>query len=143
MIHGTVTELKESLGGRDISIGVDVERSILVQGDETQYYTILQNLMNNARDAILERADADAAGVIEVGARVENGRCVIRVKDNGVGIKEEELERIFEVFDSTKPATGTGLGLAMVKKTVDVSGGAIDVQSVWGQGSQFTVVLPM
>jgi signal transduction histidine kinase len=65
------------------------------------------------------------------------------VTDNGVGIRRDDIDKIFESFYSTKPEAGTGLGLAVVKKIVEVNGGTIEVQSEWGAGSRFTVTLPV
>ena len=67
----------------------------------------------------------------------------LSVSDNGCGIDPELLPTIFDVFASTKGARGTGLGLAVVKKLVEEHGGRVEVQSTPGQGSTFTLVLPI
>jgi predicted ATPase/signal transduction histidine kinase/tRNA A-37 threonylcarbamoyl transferase component Bud32 len=143
VIETTLADLRETLDASQISIQANVQGSISILLDETQCFSILQNLLNNARDAILEKEPEGRAGMIEVKAEVLDEACIIRVIDNGVGIRKEDMERIFESFYSTKPEAGTGLGLPVVKKIVDVNGGTIDVQSEWGQGSQFTVTLPI
>jgi histidine kinase len=143
VIDGALADLRETLDGSHISIQTDIQGSISTLADEPQCYSILQNLLNNARDAILERGTGGSAGVIEIKARIEGAGCVLRVTDNGVGIRTEDIEKIFESFYSTKPEAGTGLGLAVVKKIVDVHGGTIKVQSELGKGSQFTVTLPV
>jgi signal transduction histidine kinase len=143
VIESALADLRETFNEAHITTRVNIQGSISVLAGETQCYSILQNLLNNARDAILERGEESPAGVIEVTAETEGQACVLRVKDNGVGIRTEDIEKIFESFYSTKPEAGTGLGLAVVKKIVDVNGGTIDVQSEWGKGSQFTVTLPI
>jgi two-component system phosphate regulon sensor histidine kinase PhoR len=72
----------------------------------------------------------------------------IRVKDNGFGIADKYLDKIFERFyrvkdDRTRYITGTGLGLPIVKGLLDSIGGIIDVESEFGKGSMFTVLLPI
>jgi len=67
---------------------------------------------------------------------------VITVADNGPGIPEENLHELFEPFFSTKPTTGTGLGLGVVKRLVQLYGGQISVESEGGKGTTFSVALP-
>jgi signal transduction histidine kinase len=66
----------------------------------------------------------------------------IEVADTGRGIRPEDLVKVFEPYFSTKE-TGTGLGLAIVKKVVDDHGGTIDVKSKPGEGTKFTITLPL
>jgi predicted ATPase/signal transduction histidine kinase len=141
LMASAIGVLREEVKGLDISITAAVENHIDIWGDEVQCYSILQNLLNNARDAIVEKGSAGLPGRIEVKAEVIDERFVLRVKDSGIGIKEGSQQRIFDAFYSTKPNTGTGLGLATVKKIVDVNGGSITVESEWGKGTTFTVVL--
>ncbi|MHB0935490.1 MAG: two-component system histidine kinase PnpS [Armatimonadota bacterium] len=100
------------------------------------------NLIDNARKYSPE------GGAVTVHAeRADDGRLRVKVTDTGIGIPEEELDRIFERFYRVDKARsraegGTGLGLAIVQHLVELHGGLISVQSELGQGSQFTVVLP-
>ncbi|WP_437954641.1 AAA family ATPase [Sorangium sp. So ce119] len=143
LIESALVDLRQTIDGSSISIREDVAASLTIVADPTQCYAVVQNLLSNARDAVLERYPRGGAGVIEIRARAEGEACVIQVTDNGVGIRRENLGRIFDSFYSTKPETGTGLGLAIVKRIIDVAGGTIDVQSEWGRGSEFTVTLPI
>jgi two-component system sensor histidine kinase HydH len=97
------------------------------------------NLVGNAVQAI------DGEGGVVVRARPETRGVrtgvVIEVTDTGSGIEGDDLERIFEPDFSTKPA-GTGLGLAMVKRTLDDMGGTIEVESEPGRGSTFRMWWP-
>ena len=72
----------------------------------------------------------------------EEGAYCLAVADNGVGIPAERIGKIYDTFFSLKPETGTGLGLGVVKKTVSLYGGTIDVTSRVGEGTTFTVTLP-
>ena len=108
-------------------------------GKASHFYSILKNLVLNARDALVER---DGERVLRVVIAEENARWVIRVEDTGVGIPEEDQDRIFEPFFSTKPETGTGLGLGVVRKLVSIYGGAIAIASGAGQGTRIQITLP-
>jgi signal transduction histidine kinase len=104
----------------------------------TQIEQLLMNLCVNARDASLH------GGTVTVHAHLDSARTmlVLQVEDEGVGIAPELLPQIFDVYVTTKPQ-GSGLGLAIVRGIVDEHGGRIDVSSVVGQGTRFTVALPL
>jgi PAS domain S-box-containing protein len=121
-----------------------------VMMDRTGLEQIMMNLMINASDAM------PSGGMLRVTTRerpvsaeeaavhgLEGGTYVeLAVADSGTGMAPETVERIFEPFFSTKGERGTGMGLATVYGTVDQADGWIDVTSVIGQGTTFTVVLP-
>jgi len=85
---------------------------------------------------------------LKVEAVRENNWCRISVVDNGIGIKKDDQERIFEQFSQldsnlAKEEGGTGLGLAIVKQIIEKHGGRIWVESEYGNGSRFTFTLPL
>jgi signal transduction histidine kinase len=87
-------------------------------------------------------------GEIKVAAWRDNGLLKLTVSDTGIGMKKEALQYIFDEFrqadmSSTRKYGGTGLGLAIVKKFIILMGGEIVVDSELGQGSKFTITLPM
>lgn len=97
------------------------------------------NIMLNALDALEKTDDA----VLTIRAYQADSQCHIVIGDNGTGITEEQLLRIFEPFYTTKPVgKGTGLGLSVTYRIVNDLGGSIDVASVVGRGSTFTIILP-
>jgi signal transduction histidine kinase len=99
---------------------------------------VFVNLLVNAGQAIEKR------GRIRISTRVESDEAVVRVKDTGCGICPENLRKIFEPFFTTKPVgSGTGLGLHVAHKIVLAHGGHIDVDSKVGEGSEFTVRIPL
>jgi signal transduction histidine kinase len=99
---------------------------------------IVVNLVANALDAV------DKNGRIEIAARPVADDVLISVRDTGHGIPPDDLRRIFEPFYTTKGrGKGTGLGLAICRQLTAALGGAISVESAAGQGSTFTVRLPM
>jgi PAS domain S-box-containing protein len=118
------------------------EETAPVLANEARLGQVLLNLLVNAAHAIPE--DDDRPHRIEVGTRSDaEGRVVIEVSDNGVGMREELRSRIFEPFFTTKTAgRGSGLGLSIARSIVVALGGSISVESEVGHGSTFRVVLP-
>ncbi|HAI76925.1 MAG TPA: hypothetical protein DCM08_11830 [Microscillaceae bacterium] len=102
--------------------------------------TILNNLITNAINySDLQKQDP----FIQINISVASDKAVVEISDNGIGIGEEHLEKIFDMFyRANQESNGSGLGLYMVKETVKKLGGKISVVSSAGKGSVFTVVLP-
>ncbi len=133
-----------------ISYSVEGLESAIVKADETHINSIFSNLILNARDALEEQgaegreqgAERKKISVTVEGKKNETGSFfVITVTDNGPGIPEDKLSEIFEPFYSTKPTTGTGLGLGVVRRLVQLYGGTIEVESKIGEGTLFRVTL--
>jgi signal transduction histidine kinase len=121
-------------------VAVDVS-SEWVLGDPTGVERVLVNLFGNA----LKFTQPGRSPVIRVSADPRNGNVRISVQDNGVGLDPKYRERIFGVFEhlsSTGSATGTGIGLAIVKRSVEKMGGTVGVESELGKGSCFWFELP-
>jgi signal transduction histidine kinase len=95
----------------------------------------LVNIVENALHAMPSR------GAITLAAAEEPEGVVLRVRDTGVGMDDEARARVFEPYFSTK-ATGTGLGLPIARRNVELSGGRIDVESVRGEGTTVVLTLP-
>jgi two-component system, NtrC family, sensor kinase len=120
--------------------GITVERSLdpdlpTVEADENQLRQAFLNLLRNAGEAM------SAGATLTVSTRATEGRVAIRITDTGSGIDPEDLPRVFEPFFSTKEG-GTGLGLALTQQIVQEHGGTIEVESVAGRGTTFTIELP-
>ncbi len=122
----------------------------IVRGDSAQLEQVVLNLVVNARQALEKMIDKREAPrdpralpTIRVRTGVQSDVVTIEVKDNGPGIGAADLPRIFDPFFTTKDeGEGSGLGLAVVHGIVTQHGGAIDVASTLGSGSQFRVSLP-
>jgi two-component system sensor histidine kinase HydH len=111
-----------------------------VDGDETLLRQAFLNLLRNARQAVA--AAGRPEGVVRVtGSEGEGGTVEIEVHDNGVGIEEQDLERVFLPFFTTREE-GTGLGLALVQKIFVSHNGSVRVSSTPGEGTTFRVSLP-
>jgi two-component system, OmpR family, sensor histidine kinase SenX3 len=127
--------------------GIVLERTgelgVSIMGDEDLLVTALRNLLENAVAYSPDRTRVH----VEV-RRVTADTAAVQVTDQGIGIPEHELERIFERFYRVDPARsratgGTGLGLAIVKHVIQAHGGKVTVWSKEGGGSTFTLLLPM
>ncbi len=110
--------------------------------DRQKFIQVLYNLLSNAVKF------SDEGGEVAVSAGLHNGALRVSVRDSGIGIRSEDLDRLFVEFQqldsgSTRRFEGTGLGLALTKKLVEVQGGSIAVESERGRGSTFTVLLPL
>jgi signal transduction histidine kinase len=127
----------ERLAGRNIHTDVDLDHSMPeVPVDENQMVQVITNLLHNAADSMPN------GGALTVRTRREGEEAMLQVIDTGLGMPTDVLERLFSPFFTTK-ANGTGLGLAVTHKIVDDHGGRIDVRSQVGQGTTFTVFLPL
>ena len=107
-----------------------------MHADAGQLWQALLNLIRNSRQAMVD------GGEITVGTWRDGRRILLRVTDNGKGMTKEQLEHLFVPFFTTKKE-GTGLGLALVQQIVTEHGGHVECESVAGQGSTFTIYLPL
>ncbi len=112
------------------------------EGDERKFKQIVLNLLTNAIKFTPE------GGSVALAAQRSDGAYVFSVKDTGIGIAAEDQERVFEEFrqvgvDSARKAEGTGLGLSLTKRLVELHGGRISIESAPGHGSTFTFNLPI
>ncbi len=124
---------------RGVTIDVDVEPDLpKIQGDRQQLKQVVLNLILNSLDAVSD------GGRIELRVRkVKSGYLMVQVEDNGTGIPPDVLSHIFDPFFTTKPVgKGTGLGLPVSHGIVTKHGGRIEVDSVPGRKSVFTITLP-
>lgn len=110
-------------------------------GDTDAINKVLSNLVGNA----LQYLDPDRDGELVIeGKALDDGMCMYFVRDNGVGIREGDVDQVFKIFErlNSVDSEGDGLGLAIVKKIVERHGGEISVESHWGEGSTFWFTLP-
>jgi signal transduction histidine kinase len=122
----------------------DTKKAVFIRGAEMHMNSIFNNLILNAIEAF-EDHSTDRREV-KVGLRHDRQKTdtqiVVEICDNGPGIEEDHLKEIFEPFFSTKQPSGTGLGLGIVDKMVDLYDGSIQVASISGSGTKAVVVLP-
>jgi two-component system sensor histidine kinase AtoS len=125
-------------GRSDAQVGVQIEPGLpAIEGDREALKQAILNLVINAIQAL------PGGGHVEIElAAAGAGELALRVRDDGVGIAPENLDKVFDPFFSTK-ASGTGLGLAMVHRIVDAHGGTIGIDSRPGAGTTVEMRLPV
>jgi signal transduction histidine kinase len=109
---------------------------IFIVSDRSQLLSVFTNLLENAKQAI----PAERHGYIEVSVAIDAGNVIVSISDNGAGIPEDIEKRIFQPYFTTK-SSGTGLGLAMTKKIIELWQGRIWFESKQNEGSTFFVQL--
>jgi signal transduction histidine kinase len=141
-IGNALTLVRERTGRRGIELNETIdERLGAIRGDERKVKQVLLNLLSNALKFTPE------GGRIDVRAAVADGTAEISVTDTGVGIAEEDQDAVFEEFRQVgaadKRMEGTGLGLPLARKFVELHGGRLWLKSQVGVGSTFTFTLPL
>lgn len=139
--HSMVQEIIQSFGsirGFDrLAIEVDIPENIAFMSDEKMIYSVLQNFIENGIKYFDPKKETP---FLKVKIRQEEGKTIFLFEDNGLGIDEEHLPKIFDMFYKIDhQSEGTGLGLHIIKVTVKRLGGTIKVKSRAGQGSSFTI----
>jgi signal transduction histidine kinase len=121
---------------KNLAIETDLEEDVRIKSDPELLSLVWNNLISNAVKFTPE------GGTIGLLLKTEGDRVTVSVRDTGCGMTQDVGQHIFEKFyqgDTSHATQGNGLGLALVKRVVDILQGEITVQSVWGQGSTFTV----
>jgi two-component system, NtrC family, nitrogen regulation sensor histidine kinase NtrY len=116
------------------NISFECDKEITIEFDQTHFYQIITNILQNAIDA------SEEAGKMKLAINKENTGLLVSISDEGQGIPPENLQRIFEPY-FTKKKKGTGLGLALVKKLVDVNNARIEVESKLNEGTTFNIYI--
>jgi len=138
-LRNCVILLEKEWSGKNIDIRLELER-VEISGNSEMLSHLWLNLIDNAIKY------SDVNGIVTVKCRRDGGYAEVTVSDRGVGMDEETLKHIFDKFyqgDKSRSASGNGLGLSIAGRIVELCGGQIDVTSKPGQGTRFTVRLPL
>ncbi len=141
LLSGIPETLWSLLDKRGVKMDISLEPNLgILEADEMRLRQILYNLLSNAIKF------TEPGKKVGLEARAQGNRVILTVWDQGVGIAEEDRERIFKPFEQVQRpealAQGTGLGLTITKHLVELHGGTLELESRLGQGSRFTVILP-
>jgi signal transduction histidine kinase len=142
-LANAITLVRERAQTHGIALVLRVDPKLSeIRADERKFKQILLNLLSNAVKFTPD------GGRVEVDARRNGASVEVSVKDNGVGIAKEDQEAVFEEFRQvgsvyTTKHEGTGLGLALTRRFVELHGGKISMESAPGNGSTFTFTLPL
>lgn len=135
-----IEEMDEAAAMKEILISANIEEDLWVNADQGMLFRVFINLLSNAIEY------GKSGGSVKVSLVRSEGRIKCCIADNGIGIAEEHLPRIWQRFYQVNPArkrteNNMGLGLFMVKKIIDLHGGTISVDSQPGEGTRFTFTL--
>ncbi|MCK5726217.1 MAG: GHKL domain-containing protein [Thiotrichaceae bacterium] len=139
-IHDVLHILQPHISKRGINVSyLPTSPDLQIEAQQTHLNQVFVNLILNAIQSCKKNT-----GVVKITVEQVENNVVFRVKDNGYGIEKERLKNIFDLFHSSKKDTGgTGIGLAIVYRLIQLHQGTIDVQSEVGKGSIFNVTLPI
>ena len=146
IISDEITVAEMRMKNKGITLNWDVEESVpgTLYGDDLRIRQIMTNLLSNA-----VKYTEEGSITISVEGRHDGDiyHLHISIRDTGMGIKEEDIDKLFTSFarfdlEKNRGTEGTGLGLAITKQLLDLMGGKLEVKSVYGEGSDFSFVLP-
>jgi signal transduction histidine kinase len=146
-VPSTIEEVNMLLASMAVKKRIDIstdlaDNTIVIEADKTKFKQVLYNLLSNSLKFTPNN------GTVVVSANVKDEMLYVSVKDSGMGIAKEDIGAIFSPFRqleemSSKVQQGTGLGLTLVKRFVEMHGGEIWVDSEIGKGSTFTFTMPL
>ena len=134
----SLLQFEDAWEKKQLNIETDMEEEIRIRSDPELLSLVWNNLISNAVKFTPE------GGTVGVTLKTQGDQVIVSVRDTGCGIRPEVGQHIFEKFyqgDTSHATQGNGLGLALVKRVVDILSGEISVQSVYGRGSTFTVTI--
>lgn len=142
LIHETIALLKQSLQKQHVGVEMQKPDGLpLIEADRDQIKQVLVNVLQNAIESLTSRGQLTIS-LKNIDVNHEPG-ILIRVTDNGMGIKETDLPHIFEPFFTKGKATGTGLGLAICRNIIDLHRGEMKVNSQENVGTTLSIWLPL
>jgi len=143
-IDENIERIRPKTQEKKVTISKDIDPQLhFIEADNDKFSQILQQLLDNA----IKFSKAEG-GVIKITALKTGNMAQFSISDNGIGIKEENMEKLFLVFQQldsglSRKYSGTGLGLSISKKLVELHGGNIWAESKYGEGSTFTFKIPI
>ena len=134
-----ILNMEELFERKNLELDTDIEEGVKIKSDEELLSIVWNNILSNAIKF------TDEGGLITVSLRKNDDRAEVDISDTGCGMSPDVGRRIFEKFyqgDESHSGEGNGLGLALVKRVIDITGGEIFVESERGKGSKFIIKLP-
>lgn len=140
VIEETLNIVRKTARNRNVSVEFEDNSSECILGDRDKFYQLVLNLIENA-----VKYSKEKEGYVKISSHNDGGYYHLKIEDNGIGIPDEDISRIFERFyrvDKSRKKGGNGLGLAIVKHIVKIFNGEINVKSKLGEGTTFEVKIP-
>ena len=141
VVKKTIDFIRATFEHNDIAVRFDANEPVVAVGYANQYSQVIINILNNARDVLVERKVP--APLISITARNDRNQAMVTVHDNGGGIDEAILPKIFDPFFTSKEqGKGTGIGLYMSKVIIEQNmSGSVSARNIHG-GASFSILLP-
>ena len=145
LLADIVDSHRHAAAGKGVTLGLNcADRPARIWADPSRLAQVFDNLLSNA----IKFSPAEEGATVTIRCRtIDEGQLSVSVTDEGMGMSDEVLGRLFQPFSGTSPGTrdesGTGLGLAIARSIVAAHGGSINVDSVVGEGTIFEVRLPV
>ena len=137
VIRETLAANRQRIEDQGVTVDIEMVEDISVQSNRSQFAIVINNLLLNSLDALTDSMDPR----ILIQAEQTSDAIVLSFEDNGCGMEPSDLARAFDTFFSTKPRSGKGLGLSLVKKIIEMYDGNIVVTSEQGQRTRFRIEL--
>ncbi|NLL81252.1 MAG: transporter substrate-binding domain-containing protein [Tissierellia bacterium] len=141
-INSCVEILHHVFESNNIHINVSVSEDLTVLGDSNKIKQVIINLLLNSKEAILERASLDYYGEIDINGYVKDKVIILEFWDNGIGMDEGEIKRVFEIFYTTKE-NGSGLGLPISRQIIERNNATIIIESKKNNYTKITLKFPL
>ncbi|MFZ2253002.1 MAG: GAF domain-containing sensor histidine kinase [Minisyncoccia bacterium] len=143
LLQNIVSFFEQETNGKSIQLTSNIADDIFVKGTKEEIEELFSNLISNSIKYMSKEGSRRIALIL----KEDENNAVITLQDTGIGIRAENLQNLFKKFyrvkeDETKGIQGTGLGLVICKKIVDMNGGSIGVTSTFGEGTTFTITFP-
>jgi signal transduction histidine kinase len=140
ILEAIVRQNRREIDGNKLNVSIEICEKAPFHADRHRIALVLKSLLVNA---IQFRDDHKTLKQIRIHVNITQANCHIEIVDNGIGIPEECLKKIFQMFfRASEKSTGTGIGLYVVNEVLSKMGGTIDVTSEPGKGSTFTLSIP-
>ena len=136
-MEDSLNSIHQNLVQQNMKLVTDFQGEVFIQIDQSRFHRVYENLANNAIEAMSD------GGTLTFTGQVGDDHLLISISDTGHGMEAEVLSKVFDDFFTHQKHNGTGLGLAIVKSIVTDHNGEISVQSELGQGTTFTLTLPI
>jgi PAS domain S-box-containing protein len=141
IINKSISILHSDLTAKGVDINVDIKEHITINGQPNELQQVIMNLLSNAKDVFEEKAIPEPK--IDISLSIEDRYAILVISDNGGGIPENVIDKIFDSYFTTKGEKGTGIGLNLTKMIVEESmNGKINVKNS-NNGAVFTIKLPI
>jgi two-component system NtrC family sensor kinase len=140
VVDGALTQMRSKLEANSVMVSRAYLSGPTVRADADKLRQVFSNIIDNAIDAM-----ESTTGERRLEFAIQNngaGMAAVRIRDNGCGIADDKIAKIFNPFYTSK-TNGTGLGLGVAKKVIDSHRGTIEVHSKVGQGTEFVLAIPL